>query len=87
MSDTLIDRVTGIIAHQQKVAPETVTIDKTFEELQIDSFDSINIVFALETEFEIVIPDDSVRDIRTVREVVEGVRKLVAEKAAGASGN
>ena len=63
MSDELIARVTGVIAKTQKIPPETVTIDKSFEELKIDSLDGINILFALEGEFDIDIPDDAARGI------------------------
>jgi acyl carrier protein len=82
MSDELIARVTNVIATTQKIPPESVTIDKTFEELKIDSLDGINILFALESEFDLDIPDDATRSIRSVREMVEGIEKLLAAKAA-----
>jgi acyl carrier protein len=82
MSDELIARVTNVIATTQKIPPESVTIDKTFEELKIDSLDGINILFALESEFELDIPDEAARSIRSVREMVEGIEKLLAAKAA-----
>jgi acyl carrier protein len=81
MSPDLITRVTTVIAKTQHIAPESVTIDKTFEELKIDSLDGVNILFALEGEFDLDIPDDSARQIRTVREMVEGIEKLLADKA------
>ncbi|HYV62784.1 MAG TPA: phosphopantetheine-binding protein [Bryobacteraceae bacterium] len=81
MSDELIARVTGVIAKTQKIPPETVTIDKTFEELKIDSLDGINILFALEGEFDVDIPDDAARGIRNVREMVEGIETLLAQKS------
>jgi acyl carrier protein len=81
MSDELIARVTGVIAKTQKIPPETVTIDKTFEELKIDSLDGINILFALEGEFDVDIPDDAARGIRHVREMVEGIETLLAQKS------
>ena len=84
MSDQLISRVTGVIAKTQHIPPESVTIDSTFEELKIDSLDGINILFALETEFDIDIPDDAARQIRSVREMIEGVGKLIAAKEASA---
>jgi acyl carrier protein len=84
MSDELIARVTGVISKTQHIPPETVTIDRTFEELKIDSLDGINILFALETEFGVDIPDDAAKQIRTVREMVEGVEKLIAAKEASA---
>jgi acyl carrier protein len=86
MSDALIGRVTSIIARQQKIPAESVTIDKSLQELNIDSFDTINILFALEGEFDISIPDDAAREIRTVREVVDGIEKLLAQKAEKAAG-
>ena len=84
MSEELIARVTGVIARTQKIPPETVTIDKSFEELKIDSLDGINILFALEGEFDVDIPDDAARSIRTIREMVEGIEKLLAAKAQAA---
>ena len=79
-SDELIARVTAVIAKTQKIPPESVTIDKTFEELKIDSLDGINILFALESEFDVDIPDDAARRIRTVREMVDGIEKLLTTK-------
>ena len=82
MSDELIARVTGVIAKTQHLPPETVTIDSTFEELKIDSLDGINILFALESEFDVDIPDDAARQIKSIRGMVEGVEKLLAAKAS-----
>jgi acyl carrier protein len=84
MSDELIARVAAVIAKTQKIPAETVTVDKSFEELKIDSLDGINILFALEGEFDVDIPDDAARGIRTVRDMVEGIEKLLAAKAQAA---
>ncbi|MEO8025091.1 MAG: phosphopantetheine-binding protein [Bryobacteraceae bacterium] len=80
--ESVADRVMRVIANAQKIAPETITIDSTFEELKIDSLDGINLLFALEGEFDIDIPDDAARELRTVRSAVEGVEKLLAAKTA-----
>ena len=85
MPDELIARVTGVIAKTQHIPPESVTIDSTFEELKIDSLDGINILFALENEFGVDIPDDAARQIRSVREMVEGIERLLALKQAQSS--
>lgn len=84
MPEDLISRVTGAIAKAQRIPPETVTIDKTFEQLNIDSLDGINILFALEGEFDLDIPDEAARGIRTVREMVEGIEKLLLAKSPDA---
>ena len=78
----LASRVVAVIAKTQKIPAESVTIDKTFAELNIDSLDGINLLFAVESEFDIDIPDDAASKIRSVRERVEGIEKLWAAKAA-----
>lgn len=75
-------RVIAVIAKTQHIPASSVTLDSTFEELKIDSLDGINIVFATEEEFSIEIPDDQAKLIRTVRDVVDGVDKLLAPQAA-----
>ena len=78
----LADRVAAVIAKTQKIPAESVTVDKTFADLNIDSLDGINILFALEEEFNVEIPDDAAQKIRSVGEMVDGLEKLIAGKAA-----
>ena len=77
MSDDLAQRVISVIATTQHIPQDKISIDSTFQELKIDSLDGINILFALENEFNISIPDDAAQHIRSVREMVNGVRKLL----------
>jgi acyl carrier protein len=86
MSEDLIQRVLKAIATSKRIPLETVTIDSEFQQLEIDSMDAVEILFALENEFEINIPDDEVRNVRNVRQMCEGVERLVAAKAAGTAG-
>lgn len=79
-ADDLDAHVIRIIAETQRIPVESISIDSTFEQLKIDSLDGINIVFAVENEFAISIPDDGVQNLHSVREVVDGVRKLIQEK-------
>ena len=76
MPQDLAERVIRVIAETQRIPADGIRIESTFEELKIDSLDGINILFALENEFGINIPDDAVRSVRSVRDMVEGVRKL-----------
>jgi len=80
-TDALAEKVIRVIAHTQRIPPESVSLDSTFEALKIDSLDGINIVFELEKEFNIEIPDDGVQNLRSVRDTIEGVRKLVRSKS------
>ena len=81
MSEELNQRVLKVIATSKRIPPETVTIDSEFAQLNIDSMDAVEILFALENEFDISIPDDEVRNVRNVRQMCEGVERLVAAKA------
>jgi acyl carrier protein len=84
MSDEFTQRVLNTIASAKRIPPETVKIDSEFQALGIDSMDAVEILFALETEFDINIPDDDVRNVKSVRDMVEGVARLVeAKKSAG----
>jgi acyl carrier protein len=82
MNDDLVARVLSVISKAQHLAPGSVTIDSTFEDLKIDSLDGINILFALESEFDVDIPDDAAKQIRSVRQAAEGIEKLLAAKPA-----
>ena len=84
MSDELIQRVLKVIDTSKRIPLQTVTIKSDFQQLGIDSMDAVEILFALENEFDISIPDDEVRGVRNVRQMSEGVDKLVAAKADGA---
>lgn len=82
VSPEILDRVLRVLAETQKLPLEKVTADSTFEQLGIDSLDGINILFALETEFDINIPDESARLVKDIRQLAEGVQKLIEEKTA-----
>jgi acyl carrier protein len=80
MSETIQARVLRVIATTQRIPLEKVKPDSTFEELGIDSMDSINILFDLESEFDIEIKDEDAKKIRTIREMIDGVTYLVDSK-------
>lgn len=74
--DSTAERCIDIIAKSKSVPVEDITLDKTFDELKIDSLDKINISFLVEEEFNIEIPDEALGTIRTVGDMVNGVDKL-----------
>ncbi|MGA3187151.1 MAG: phosphopantetheine-binding protein [Bryobacteraceae bacterium] len=80
LSEDLQARVIKVIAKTQRIPPETVTIDSTFEELKIDSLDGINLIFALESEFNVDIDDEEARTIKSVRQMAQGIAQLLAQK-------
>ena len=78
------NRCIDIIAKSKGIPPDTITLASTFEELNIDSLDKINISFEVEEAFNIDIPDEALGSIRTVGDMVDGVTKLHAAKSPSA---
>ena len=78
VTDSLEQQVIAIIAKKKKVDPGGITPDTTFEQLGIDSLDAADLLFTFEDSFAVVIPDDAAQTMRSVGQVVEGLRGLVA---------
>lgn len=74
------DKVMEIITREQHLEPGTVTMDSTFEQLGIDSLDGVNILFALEEEFKIDIPDSIAHNMKSVRQVVDSLTRVIEGK-------
>ena len=74
------EKVVEIITREQHLAPGTVKLDSTFAELGIDSLDGVNILFALEEEFKIDIPDSVARNMRSVQQVASALTRVIEGK-------
>ena len=73
-------KVIEIIAREQHLDAGKVTLDSTFAELGIDSLDGVNILFALEEEFKLDIPDSVAQNMRSVRQVVDALSRVLEGK-------
>ncbi len=83
MPDTIQDRVLKVIATTKRISLESVHPDATFESLGIDSLDRLNILFDLESEFDIEINDDDAKKVANIHEMVLGIQQLLAAKSDG----
>jgi acyl carrier protein len=69
---TILERVTKLVCEQLGVKEEEVTSDASFvEDLGADSLDTVELVMALEEEFETEIPDEDAEKITTVKEAID----------------
>ena len=81
MSDKSVStRVIRVFSDFKKIVPEDIKMETSFEELGFDSLDGLNLIFELEEEFDIVVPDDKVQSMKSVQEVVDGIESLLAAK-------
>ena len=69
---TTVERVTKLVCEQLGVEEDEVKPEASFvEELGADSLDTVELVLALEEEFETEIPDEEAEKITTVKEAID----------------
>jgi acyl carrier protein len=72
----LFDKVKEIIIDQLGVDEDQVTLNSSFvDDLGADSLDIVELVMALEEEFDIQIPDEEAEKIRTVGDAVKFIQE------------
>lgn len=77
-SDEILEKVKGIIVEQLGVAEASVTLEASFiDDLGADSLDIVELVMALEEEFDIEIPDADAEKVTTVGDVVDYIKENV----------
>ena len=70
------ERVEKIVVEQLGVKPEEVTKEASFvDDLGADSLDTVELVMALEEEFETEIPDEEAEKITTVQNAIDYINK------------
>ncbi|HWQ72839.1 MAG TPA: acyl carrier protein [Desulfitobacteriaceae bacterium] len=68
-------KVKSIVVDQLGVDEGDVTLETTFEELNADSLDIVELIMALEEEFDLDIPDEEAEKIRTVGDAVNYIKE------------
>jgi acyl carrier protein len=88
MAESVKDRVIRIIAEQAVLEPADVSMEKTLDDLGIDSLGLVEAIFAIEEAFDISVPFNANEpaksdfDISSVAAIVAAVEKLVADQHA-----
>lgn len=71
----MFDKIAEILAEQLDVDKETITADtRIAEDLNADSLDVVELLMAIEDEFEIEIPDEDIETMKTVGDVAEYIQ-------------
>ena len=77
-SEEVFDRVKEIIVEQLGVASDSVTTEASFiDDLGADSLDIVELIMALEEEFDMEIPDSDAEKVVTVGDVVDYIKDNV----------
>jgi acyl carrier protein len=83
--DDIESRIIELVAKTKNLPASSVLLDTTFDELQIDSLDKINLSFEVEEMFSIEIPDDNLNSLKTIGDMVRGVETLRSAKIPNAA--
>ena len=72
------ERIKEIISQQLGVAEDSITLDTSFvDDLGADSLDLVELVMALEEEFDVEMPDSDVENIKTVSDAVNFLKAIL----------
>jgi len=78
MSD-VADKIKKLICEQLDVREEDVVPEASFvDDLGADSLDQVELIMAMEEEFNVSIPDEDAENIGTVQDAIDYVKKAVA---------
>lgn len=76
MEQGIEKRVLKIIAKIKNISPEDIKLTQSIQEVCEDSLDMVTLLFDLEDEFSISIPDEA-KELKTIQEMIVGIEKLV----------
>ena len=68
--------VRRMLAKYLKIAEATIGEDSRLQDLGLDSLGAIQLVFEIEEQFKVSVPDDRIQDFKTVRDVCDGIEAL-----------
>jgi acyl carrier protein len=75
-----VEKVKEIIANQLGVEEDELTLESSFaDDLNADSLDLVELLVALEEEYDISIPDEDISGLQTVGDVVDYIRNHIEE--------
>ena len=74
----VMETLCRILAEQLDVAPASITPETNIvEDLGADSLDVVELISALEDEYDIVITDEHIRELYTVKDVADFIENLL----------
>ncbi len=78
-SEEIFEKVKNIIVEQLGASESSITTEASFiDDLGADSLDIVELIMALEEEFDLEIPDSDAEKVATVGDVVDYIKEHVA---------
>ncbi len=80
MSSDIETIVKKAIANQKMIDADSITLETSLQDLGVTSLDAITIVYEVEEVCDIEVPNDELENLRTVQDIISGVRVLLDNK-------
>lgn len=80
MKEEIFTKIVELIAANNHISPDIVTIDSTFEDLDMDSLDGLTLINDLENEYNITLPNEEAVKIKSVRDAVDSLEKFITQQ-------
>jgi|688.fasta_scaffold23745_4 acyl carrier protein len=80
MEERVFQKVRDILSEKKGVSTDAISMDSSFEELELDSLDAVELIADLEEAFGVNVPNTDLQKVRTIRDAVEGLGKAMEAK-------
>lgn len=71
----VLDKVKEIVANQMRIAVDDVHDTTSFRDLEADSLDVVEVIMAVESEFNIILPDEMVETFKNVSDLAKYIEE------------
>ena len=75
------EKVFDIFAKEAQLDRETLTTESVLDDLNIESLDMVQILFGIEETFDVYVPQEEVENLKTMGDVIAGIKDLLAKNA------
>jgi acyl carrier protein len=75
---TTATRLTGIIEHQFGIKPEAIDPDAPFASYKVDSLTLAELLFAIEDDFKVTVPDEVATSVYTLNQLAAALDAVIA---------
>ena len=77
-TNMILDKIKELVVDQTGVSADELSMDTSLvNDLEADSLEAVEIIMAIENEFDIEIPDEDAKKFLTIRDMVEYLEKTV----------
>ncbi len=77
----MFEKIKALIIEQlSMIDPDDIKMETSFDSMDVDSIDAVEIIMAIEDEFEIEIPDDVAEDFSSIADIIQYLNSVGIEE-------